>query len=97
MLDVKMNSPKGIKEGPVLIASIFSLVIIAASLANFANANTPDIQDIPTKKVHVGDIDIAYKTFGKGDPILLINGYSFTMEEVTELVSFYENGLVHLT
>jgi pimeloyl-ACP methyl ester carboxylesterase len=28
----------------------------------------------------VGDIDIAYKTFGKGDPILLINGYSFTMD-----------------
>jgi pimeloyl-ACP methyl ester carboxylesterase len=44
------------------------------------NANTPNIQDIPTKKVHVGDIDIAYKTFGKGDPILLINGYSFTMD-----------------
>jgi len=44
------------------------------------NANTPNIQDIPTKKVHVGDIDIAYKTFGKGDPILLINGYSFAMD-----------------
>src|SRR5215212_2426125 len=44
------------------------------------NANTPNIQDIPAKKVHVGDIDIAYKTFGKGDPILLINGYSFTMD-----------------
>ena len=28
------------------------------------NANTPNIQDIPAKKVHVGDIDIAYKTFG---------------------------------
>jgi hypothetical protein len=44
------------------------------------NANTPNIQDIPTKKVHVGDIDIAYMTFGKGDPILLINGYSSTMD-----------------
>jgi pimeloyl-ACP methyl ester carboxylesterase len=44
------------------------------------NANSVNIQDIPTKKVHVGDIDIAYKTFGKGDPILLINGYSFTMD-----------------
>jgi pimeloyl-ACP methyl ester carboxylesterase len=36
--------------------------------------NIQNIQDIPTKKVHVGDIDIAYKTFGKGDPILLISG-----------------------
>jgi hypothetical protein len=33
------------------------------------NANSVNIQDIPTKKIHVGDIDIAYKTFGKGDPI----------------------------
>ena len=47
---------------------------------NNTNANTLNIQNIPAKKVHVGDIDIAYKTFGKGDPILLINGYSFTMD-----------------
>ena len=97
MLGVKMNSLKRIKEDYMLIASIFSLIIIAAPLANFAysqpsqmspnssnesntNANIPNIQDIPTKKVHVGDIDIAYKTFGKGDPILLISGYSFAMD-----------------
>jgi pimeloyl-ACP methyl ester carboxylesterase len=42
--------------------------------------NSLDIQSIPSKKVHVGDIDIAYKTFGKGDPILLINGYSQAMD-----------------
>jgi pimeloyl-ACP methyl ester carboxylesterase len=42
--------------------------------------NSPSIQNIPSKKVHVGDIDIAYKTFGKGDPIVLINGYSFAMD-----------------
>jgi pimeloyl-ACP methyl ester carboxylesterase len=47
---------------------------------NNANANSLNIQDIPAKKVHVGDIDIAYKVFGKGDPILLINGYSFAMD-----------------
>jgi pimeloyl-ACP methyl ester carboxylesterase len=92
-----MNSPERLKEDYILIASIFSLVIIAAPSANFAysqlsqmssnssnedntNTNTPNIQDIPTKKVHVDDIDIAYKTFGKGDPILLIDGYSFTMD-----------------
>ena len=42
--------------------------------------NSLDIQSIPSKKIHVGDIDIAYKTFGKGDPILLINGYSQSMD-----------------
>ena len=30
-------------------------------------------QDIPLQKVHVGDIEMAYKMFGKGDPILLIS------------------------
>ena len=79
----------------MLHASIFSFIIIAAPLINFAyaqasqvdptrnnntNANSIDIQNIQAKNVNVGDIDIAYKTFGKGDPILLINGYSFTMD-----------------
>jgi pimeloyl-ACP methyl ester carboxylesterase len=86
---------KCIKGHYMLIASIFSFIIISASLVNFAyaqtsqvdptrnnntNANSLDIQNIQAKKVHVGDIDIAYKTFGKADPILLINGYSFTMD-----------------
>lgn len=44
------------------------------------NANLLNIQDIPAKKVHVGDIDIAYKMFGKGDPILLFNGASDGMD-----------------
>ena len=37
------------------------------------NADLLNIQDIPVKKIHVGDIDIAYRVFGKGDPILLIS------------------------
>ena len=36
-------------------------------------------QDIPLQKVHVGDIDMAYKMFGKGDPILLIQGVGGSM------------------
>jgi pimeloyl-ACP methyl ester carboxylesterase len=42
--------------------------------------NSLDIQSIPLKKVHVSDIDIAYKTFGKGDPILLISGSGNAMD-----------------
>src|SRR6266487_1642899 len=38
--------------------------------------NSLIINNIPVKKVHVGDIDIAYKTFGKGEPIFLFNGGS---------------------
>ena len=44
------------------------------------NANLLNLQDIPAKKVHVGDIDIGYKILGKGDPILLFNGASDNMD-----------------
>src|ERR687896_2765660 len=39
-----------------------------------------NIQDIPLEKVRVGDIDIAYKMFGQGDPIILFNGASDSMD-----------------
>jgi pimeloyl-ACP methyl ester carboxylesterase len=42
--------------------------------------NSLNIQNIPVKKVHVGDIDIAYKTFGKGEPFLLISGAGMNMD-----------------
>jgi hypothetical protein len=42
--------------------------------------NSLDIQSIPAKKVHVEDIDIAYKILGKGDPILLISGSGNVMD-----------------
>ena len=51
--------------------------------SNQTNSNTTnslDIQNIPLKKVHVGDIDVAYKMFGKGDPIILFNGASDSMD-----------------
>ncbi|MFL6453237.1 MAG: alpha/beta fold hydrolase [Nitrososphaeraceae archaeon] len=44
------------------------------------NEDLLNIQDIPLKKVHVGDIDVAYKMFGKGDPIILFSGASDNMD-----------------
>src|SRR5215210_6022772 len=47
------------------------------------NSNTTksvNIQDIPLEKVRVGDIDVAYMMFGKGEPILLFNGASDGMD-----------------
>ena len=41
--------------------------------------NSLNIQNIPVKKVHVGDIDVVYKMFGKGEPIILFNGASDNM------------------
>ncbi len=50
------------------------------STNNNNNTNSLNVQDIPIQKVHVGDIDIAYRMFGKGDPILLITGSSQAMD-----------------
>ena len=47
---------------------------------SFNATDSSNIQSIPAKKVHVGDIDIAYKMLGKGDPILLYNGASDGMD-----------------
>ena len=47
---------------------------------NSNTTNSVNIQDIPLKKVRVGDIDVAYKMFGQGDPILLFNGASDNMD-----------------
>src|SRR5918993_4478758 len=42
--------------------------------------NLVNIDDIPLQKVRVGDIEMAYKMFGKGDPIILHNGASDNMD-----------------
>jgi len=36
--------------------------------------------NLTSQKIKVGDIDIAYKVFGKGDPLLMIPGFSMTKE-----------------
>ena len=60
----------------MLIASPFGIVSIQLASGqasqvnsdmnndNNNNANSLNLQDIPSKKVHAGDIDIAYKIFG---------------------------------
>jgi pimeloyl-ACP methyl ester carboxylesterase len=47
---------------------------------SFNATDSSNIQNIPAKKVQVGDIEIAYKMLGKGDPILLFNGASDVMD-----------------
>lgn len=47
---------------------------------NSNSTNSANILDSPLEKVRVGDIDVAYKMFGKGDPILLYNGASDSMD-----------------
>jgi pimeloyl-ACP methyl ester carboxylesterase len=47
---------------------------------SFNETDSLTIQSIPAKKIQVGDIEIAYKILGKGDPILLYNGASDGMD-----------------
>ena len=48
---------------------------------SFNETDSLTIQSIPAKKVQVGDIEIAYKMLGKGDPILLFNGATDGMDQ----------------
>lgn len=61
---------------------IFLLLNIDPAPVNALNLTnqTINLQDIETKKIRVDDIDVAYKIFGKGSPILLINGYSAPLD-----------------
>ncbi|MFL6433616.1 MAG: alpha/beta fold hydrolase [Nitrososphaeraceae archaeon] len=47
---------------------------------NSNTTNSVNTQNIQLKKVHVGDIDVAYKMFGRGDPLILFNGASDSMD-----------------
>ncbi|HEX6029420.1 MAG TPA: alpha/beta hydrolase [Nitrososphaeraceae archaeon] len=67
-----------------LITTINNRLVYAA--VSSTNSSTDiasqsfSLDNIETKKVKVGDIDIAYKIFGKGKPLLLIPGFSMTMD-----------------
>ena len=46
----------------------------------YSNSEFFYIDKVDPKKVNVGDIEIAYKTFGRGEPILLISGSGNVMD-----------------
>lgn len=47
------------------------------------------LHNVQTKTVRVGDIDVAYKIFGKGEPLLLIPGFAMTMD-IWDPVTLYK-------
>ena len=59
----------------------FTKVVYGQSDPDQMNSNTTNsvnTQNIQLKKV--GDIDVAYKMFGRGDPLILFNGASDSMD-----------------
>jgi len=73
-------------------------VVISLMLGTFIQNVSSSQQTVDkgaTTMIQVGDIDIAYKKFGEGDPLLLIMGYSGTMdlwapEMLKELAAHYQ-------
>ena len=65
----------------ILTTTITNPVYGQPDKIGFNAKDSSNIQNIPAKKVQVGDIEIAYKMFGKGDPILLYNGASDGMDQ----------------
>ncbi len=69
------------KESLRTVAMLGILVpLMLGGSAGKASSNQAALDELPTRMIHVGDIDIAYKVFGEGDPLLLIMGYSGTMD-----------------
>jgi len=68
------------------VTSVTLVIFVSYNIETFSvNAfnqenQTMNLRSIETKKIHVGDIDMAYKIFGNGSPILLINGYSAPLD-----------------
>lgn len=73
------------------------LISLLTTTAVFGQMNTTEertnalsfLHNIQTKMVRVNDIDIAYKIFGKGEPLLLIPGFSMTMD-IWDPVTLYK-------
>jgi pimeloyl-ACP methyl ester carboxylesterase len=57
-----------------------NMSIVQAAQAQKIIDGNPSINGISAKKVRVGDIDITYKTFGQGQPLFFIPGFSMTMD-----------------
>src|SRR5919112_1317143 len=74
-----MSNHRSIRKVHLVLIAVISTFVISSP--SFSNPGYFDITKvIPLKKVRVGDIDVAYKMFGKGDPIILFNGASDNMD-----------------
>src|ERR671926_289524 len=74
------NITVGIFSIILIITGSFGIMIIPFAYSQTNHTSSFDVRNIPAKKVNVGDINIAYKLFGKGDPFLLISGSGLVMD-----------------
>ena len=74
-MNKKLGISIGTGVGIIVVCAIVTVAMFTGCIEE--ETHTPKVE---TKMVHVGDIDIAYKTFGEGEPLLLIMGFSGTMD-----------------
>jgi pimeloyl-ACP methyl ester carboxylesterase len=63
--------------------SVTSIVYGQTNVTHVNSTNTTNVvntQEIPLEKVRIGDIEMAYKLLGKGDPLILHSGASDNMD-----------------
>ena len=64
----------------ILITTTTNPVYGQPDMTSLNVIDSSNLQSIPAKKVQAGDIDIAYKMLGKGEPIVPFNGASDGMD-----------------
>lgn len=78
----------------LMVSMVMSLLMLGTFTQNVSSSQQT-LEKGTTKTVAVGDIEVAYQIFGEGEPLLLIMGYSGTMdlwapEMLKELASKYQ-------
>ncbi|MBA7481741.1 putative non-heme bromoperoxidase BpoC [subsurface metagenome] len=78
---------------PLVLSMVMSLML--GTFTQNVSSSQQTLEKGATRGVAVGDIEVAYQIFGEGDPLLLIMGYSGTMdlwapEVLKELASKYQ-------
>jgi pimeloyl-ACP methyl ester carboxylesterase len=72
--------------GLAIAASVAMLIFAAVvtghidSVLASDNNEVPPSGEHPLQKVKVGDIEMSYRTFGKGEPLLLVHGFGGSMD-----------------
>jgi pimeloyl-ACP methyl ester carboxylesterase len=64
----------------ILASSILTTKNSMTNTTTIPNMSSFSIDNLKTEKIRVGDIDIAYQIFGKGNPLLFIPGFSMTID-----------------
>lgn len=57
-----------------LMLTMVGVLTLGAYVQKASSSKEP-IEEVETKMIRVGDIDIAYKVFGEGYPLVLMMGY----------------------